>query len=156
MRKSVTTLMLATMLTGTLAAGPLYAHPASGGCRHGDHAMGVHGPGGGEHRFMHFADRLNLTQAQRTTIRAVFDKARPQMRTLRDRMRHDRRALHELMAAGKADPAQVRKLADAQGRNVAEMIVLRSGIHRRIQAVLTPEQRQHLQKMWGSHSHHWR
>jgi len=51
------------------------------------------------------------------------------------------------MRQGNAKEADVRKLADAQGKLKADMIVQRSKVHNAINAVLTPEQREQFQQM---------
>lgn len=85
-------------------------------------------------------DALDLTQEQREQIWSVMDEKRTQMRTYMVSTHEGRKQLHEAAAEGDYDAAQVRKLADAQGKAMADMIVLRTQTWAQIQSMLTPEQ----------------
>ena len=75
---------------------------------------------------------------------AIVDKARPQTRELRDRLIETHKQLRALTQQGTPKDSEVRKLADAQGKAIADMIVLRTKIRTDIRAVLTDAQRQQL------------
>lgn len=148
--KRLTTILLVSSLTvGSLAATTLIS--ASGGygyrdCPRGEHKMGrgfKHGGDGGffnERRF----ENLELSDEQRTQIRALVDESRPQMREFGDKMRDNRKELRTLVQGGSPDEAEVRKLADTQGDLKAEMIVLRTKVYSDIRTVLTEEQREQI------------
>jgi Spy/CpxP family protein refolding chaperone len=161
MKTSTKTLLLATVVAGGIAAAGVHAAPPGTGCGYGPgatgmgpHGMGFGGPGMGhgphrmepEARIEHMADILDLTKEQRDKVRAIVDKSTPQTCELRDKMTDNRKQLHTLMQQGNAKEADVRKLADAQGKLLADMIVQRTKVRNEINAVLSPEQREKLQQ----------
>jgi len=155
MKKSIRTLVIATAIAGGVAAGIAYAAPpgAGEGCAYGRQSMGM-GPGMGMGRhgmdsdshIDRMAGMLDLSKEQRDKVRAIVDKARPQTRALRDKLSENRTQLHALMQQDAVKEADIRKLADSQGKLIADMIVQRSKMRNEIHAVLTPEQREKLQQ----------
>jgi periplasmic protein CpxP/Spy len=150
MRRSTKALLAAAVLgvvsgTGIAFALPAFGmHDGAGGSR----AMGFYGRGYGgvDARIERLADRLDLSQTQRDALRAIVDKARPQMRALRDRLFANRRQLQLLAREAKPDETRIAQLADAQGRAIAELIVLRTKMDGAIRGVLTDEQRDRLER----------
>jgi protein CpxP len=156
MKKSIKTLLIGTAIVGSLAAGLALAMPPGGGenCMHGGHGMGFgqHGMDA-DSSVDRMAQRLDLTAEQRDKVRAIVDKARPQNRALRDKLAENRKQLHALTQQGTAQEAEIRKLADSQGKLIADMIVQRNKERGEINAVLTPEQREKLQQQFERHRH---
>ncbi len=142
MNSTAKTVLIAATLIGGMAATAAQAMPPHAGrtCGHGQHRFGS------EARINHLAERLELSAEQRDRVRAIVDKARPAMRAVRDKMRDNRQALRALIQQDKAGDADIRKLADARGKLVAEMTVLRARVKSDIHAVLTPEQRDKLKQ----------
>jgi Spy/CpxP family protein refolding chaperone len=154
MKKSIKTLLIGTALAGSVIAGLAYAMPPGGGesCQHAGHGMGFGHRGMDADSYIdRMAQRLDLTTEQRDKVRALVDKARPQTRALRDKMSENRKQLHALAVQGTAKESEVRKLADSQGKLIADMIVQRSKLRSEISAVLTPEQREQLQQRFKHH-----
>ena len=150
MNRSIKALLIAAAVTGFAGAGIAAANPAGDGknCARPHHVKGFrHHHGDDESRMERMAEVLGLTQEQRTTVRAIIDKARPQKRELRDKLRENRKQLNALVQAGTPNESEVRRIADAQGRTTADMIVLRTKVRTEINAVLTPEQREKMQNM---------
>jgi Spy/CpxP family protein refolding chaperone len=152
MNRTTKTLLLAATLAGGLATAAAYAvPPAAGPCGgYGARGAGFGGPGMGAGmgpggRIERMADMLDLTKEQRDKVRAIVDKARPETRALRDKLTDNRKQLQAATQQGGKD-AEVRKLADAQGKLMADMIVLRTRVHGEISAVLTPAQREQLEQ----------
>jgi Spy/CpxP family protein refolding chaperone len=157
MKSSIKALLVVMAVTGAAGAGLAHAFPPTGsqGCMHGAHSMGFagHDGYGDPDRFIdRMADSLNLTKAQRDSMRAIADKARPQTRELRDQLAENHKQLHALMRQNAPKESEVRQLADAQGRAMAEMIVLRTKVWTEIRGVLTDAQREQLQQMHPGHS----
>ena len=149
MRKPMRLLLIATVVTGAVAAGLAYAMPGGGErCHRDDNGMG-HGGMGAETRIDRMADALDLSQKQRDQVRGIVDKSRPSMRELRDRMHDNRKQLRALMQQDKAPEGEIRRLADIQGKAIADMIVLRAQMRTEIRSVLTPEQREKIQSHRG-------
>lgn len=115
-----------------LAALPAYAQPFPGG----------HRCGAGEHGVESMARHLDLSKAQRQALRDIEDKYRPRQREVRDRLDDTRQA----MAGLKAGDAKLREAADAHGKAVADMIVLRAQVREDMDQVLTDAQREKLRR----------
>lgn len=174
------TTMKISLISGLLASGIALANPASDtsaesaapapdkphACHHGKHGKhhSHHGHDGhhGHHRhgggfFMQrMADKLELTPEQRTSVKAVVEKSKPQMAEFREKMRANRKALRELARDGKADDAKVAALAQEKGTLVADMTIERTRMRSDIRAILTDTQRDKLKQMREQHrkEHH--
>lgn len=131
-------LIAAALVAASLVTVPAFARPhgGPGGCDDGHPGMGF-----GD-RVEHMARRLDLSKEQRDSLRAVEDKYRPQLRALRDRMMDNRKALADVAPGD----AKLRELADAQGKTMAEMIVLRAQIRAETDKVLTDAQREQMRQ----------
>lgn len=151
MKHTTTTVIISAVLAASMAAAvPAFARGMGpgGDCPHGGPAMsGMHGDP--DAHVEHMVRELNLDTKQRDAVRAISDKHRAEMRTLHDRMGENHKQLRALTAQGDADEAKVRALADAQGKDMADMIVLRTRIQAEIAKVLTPAQREQMQKQRG-------
>lgn len=151
MNKPTKTLLLAAVVAGGLGAGLVYAMPPGGGehCAH-DRGLsfGRHGMDS-EMRIDRMSEFLGLNAEQRRQVRAIVDKARPQSRNLRDKLRDNHQQLRALMQQDNPNGSDVRKLADAQGKLIADQIVQRTKMQSDIRAILTPEQRAKLQQRFG-------
>lgn len=149
MKHTTTTVIIAAVLAGSLAAAvPAFARDMGphGDCAHDGPGMtGMHG-GDPEAHIDHMVRALNLSATQRDAVRAIVDKHRAESRALHDRMADNHKQLRALTAQGDADAAKVRTLADAQGKNMADMIVLHARMQAEIDKVLTPAQREQMQK----------
>lgn len=102
------------------------------------------------------ADSLELTQEQRTSIKAVVEKSKPQMAGLKEKMQANRKTLRELTQDGKPDAAKVEALAREKGTLVADMTIERTRMRGDIRAILTDTQREKLKQMREQHrkEHH--
>lgn len=137
-RKALT---VAALVAGLMTASA-FAFPGRG-C-----SGGAHGQGWGDgHGIERMAQWLDLSAEQRTSVRAIEDKYRTQLRSLRDRMTDSRKALREATAQSEPDDTKVRMLADAQGKAMADMIVLRTRMLVEMQLVLTDAQRAKLRDL---------
>jgi Spy/CpxP family protein refolding chaperone len=157
MKKSIKTLLIVTAISGSVAAGFAYAMPPGGGeqCMQGGHRMGFgHRGMDSDFHIDRMAERLDLTTEQRDKVRAIVDKSRPQQRALRDKLSESRKQLRTLIQQGTAKESEVRKLADNQGKLIADKIVLRSKLQGEIYAVLTPVQREKMQQHFEHRGRH--
>jgi Spy/CpxP family protein refolding chaperone len=158
MKRPITTLLLGALLGGGLTlTGPSLANHPSGGAPGWGGVPFAHGALS-EERIDRMSRRLHLSQEQKTAVRAIVDKARPQLRALRDRLGEGRRALRALADKAPLDEQALHTLADSEGQAMADLIVLGTQMWSQIREVLTPEQREALQKQlrqrWG-HWGHW-
>jgi periplasmic protein CpxP/Spy len=157
MKKSIRTLLIGTAIAGSVAAGLAYAMPPGDGesCMHGGRGMGFgrHGMDS-DSQVDRMVERLDLTKEQRDKVRAIVDKTRPQTRELRDKLSENRKQLQTLTQKGTAKESEIRKLADNQGKLMADMIMQRSKVQGEINAVLTPEQREKMQQRFEHRGWH--
>jgi Spy/CpxP family protein refolding chaperone len=87
---------------------------------------------------------LNLTEAQRTQVRAVREAQRKDSQALRDRMRTARQQLRQAMRADVPDEAAVRSAAGAVAALRADQAALQARAKGQMMQVLTPEQQAQL------------
>ena|SRR5208337_61653 len=96
----------------------------------------------------HLMKKLNLTEAQKTQIKAIVSEERPKMKALFKQLQDGREQLAPLVKSGTFDEAKVRSIAKGMADNtVVEMIVTKARMKSRIWAVLTSEQRAKAEKL---------
>lgn len=96
--------------------------------------------GGGGHGGMMLRG-LDLTDEQKTQIKAIRQTSRDTVKPLREQMKANRQKLAQLSESGTFDEAQVQAIAAQQGSISAQMIVERERVKSQIMGVLTPEQK---------------
>lgn len=138
--------LLGASAVGTYAyAGQGHAGPCQGAKHEWSHHHGHRGfDGHGMHRLLH---KLDLTDQQRSQVRDIMQKSRPQYQTLRTQMRDNQRRLMQINPDDPNYTNVVSQVAQANGQVVTQMIQLRSQERADIYKVLTPEQKQKLQTM---------
>ena len=122
---------------------------------HGDGLPRKHFPG--PEMVEHIARALNLTDAQKTQVKTIFESARATSEPLHAKMDEVHKQLEAATANGQFDEAQVRALANQQGQIMADTIVEHERAKSKIYAILTPEQRtkaDQLHKHGGPHRRH--
>ena len=85
----------------------------------------------------------NLTQAQKDQLKQIGRSARDTLRNLRDEMIDIRMNLHDAID-DRADQATIRQLAEKQGGQLTQMILLRVEVRDKIIGVLTEAQQKQL------------
>lgn len=105
------------------------------------HEGGKRGRGGrGGHEFSErFAQKLNLSEAQKQQIKDAQTAFRNENKAFFDQTRDTRRQIREAKEAG--DAARVEQLKATAKSQHEQMKELRTAQHQRILALLTPEQR---------------
>ncbi len=144
-------LMLCAIAVISLASQPTLAHEFDGGesCHHGHFSMRGDSMGLGVlHRL---ADRLGISKEQRAALEDIVDKHRPELRQLRESISDNGGALRR----AQADDPKLPELAAAEGKSIADMIVLRKQIGAEVDSVLTDRQREKL-RMLERHAWHQR
>jgi periplasmic protein CpxP/Spy len=131
-RKHVASFLFAS----TVGLGLAPAAFAQEGPMHGP--MGMHG-GGHDHEMM--LRGLDLTEAQRDQIFKIHHDQAPAMREQMKQVRHAREDLMKSASADRFDETHARQAADALGKAVSAMAVMRAQTMNRVRAILTPEQR---------------
>uniref|UniRef100_A0A7C4AGH8 Periplasmic heavy metal sensor n=1 Tax=Fundidesulfovibrio putealis TaxID=270496 RepID=A0A7C4AGH8_9BACT len=103
---------------------------------------GVPGHGGPEKGLVRMLEDLNLTPEQKKQVAAILVENREQARTMRQSMKQAHEAMRKVMDTTPGDEAAVRKAAQAMGRIGEDMAVRLGSVKARIDAVLTPEQKE--------------
>ena len=100
-------------------------------------AMADHHGGKNDRQLDRMAHHLEMDDAQKALVKAVFDEYQPQIKALRQESREVRKALREAAESG----GDIEDLAATQGDLMAQMIVLRNTMKSRVDELLTEEQR---------------
>jgi Spy/CpxP family protein refolding chaperone len=82
----------------------------------------------------------SLSAEQRNQLRELQRSQRNTMRSMRNAMSDNHRSMNDAMEDG-ADSATIQKLAEARGAAVATMTMHRAEMQKKVDAILTPEQR---------------
>ena len=114
-----------------LGAASLFAAQtaAAGGHRHG-----------GRGAFL--SSFLNLTPAQQTQAKSIFQDARQSGQPIRQQLKQTRQSLRAAVQAN--NTAQIQQLATAEGSQVGELAAIRSTAMAKVYQILTPDQQQKL------------
>ncbi len=106
------------------------------GChdRDGDH-RGRH-----RHPFAKLAKNLGLSEKQKSQIKDIFAKSRPQAKPLLDKLVTEKRALRTLVQSGTADESAIRSQAAKVAGIEADLAVRRAQVSKQVRALLTPDQ----------------
>ena len=96
------------------------------------------------HGWSHLADRLNLSEEQRQSMKAINEKYRPELHDLRQQLMDNRAALAKMDATD----VRLHEQAEAQCKISTRMIIARKNMRSEMDKVLTDEQRQKLKMMF--------
>jgi Spy/CpxP family protein refolding chaperone len=111
---------------------------------HGGKGFGKHGRNQGAFG-AHFAEKLNLSDAQKAQIRDLNKSFREQNKTFFEQVRQTRQDARAAKQAG--DAARLDSLKGTMEAQRAQMKQLRDGQKQRVLSILTPEQRQQFEAM---------
>jgi Spy/CpxP family protein refolding chaperone len=147
--KSLKTTAYISIALAALLVLPAIALAGPGKWGHGH--RGPHGdPGPGEMLRM-LAAHLELSEEQRAQVRALAEEHRESTRALRDRIRDARRSLHETIQADDYSEDAIRAAAAVLAAAEADMAVARASHRKDFEALLTPEQKEELQRIKDEH-----
>ncbi len=97
---------------------------------------------GAENFEARMAKILKLTDTQKTQIKALLDAERESVEPLREKMHQSRELLKQLADVTVFDEAAVRALAVGQSQIEVELIVSHTRTLNKVNALLTPDQRE--------------
>ena len=97
--------------------------------------------------YARFAEKLNLTDAQKAQIKQITEASRTKNQPLRENMKSIRQQLEAATADGQFNEAQVQALATQQANLSAQMIVEGERTKAQMYQVLTPEQQAQMKQM---------
>ena len=89
----------------------------------------------------HISRELNLSDAQKTQVKAILDAERAATDPLEAKSEEIHKQIEATVVNGQFDEAQVRTLANQAGQLNADMMVEHIRAHSKIFSILTPEQR---------------
>lgn len=144
-----------TVLTASMVVLGLLGLPALSRASDGDysrwsgHPHGDSADAGETHGWSRLADRLNLSEEQRRSMKVINEKYQPELRNLRQQLVDNRAAI------AKMDVADIRlkELAEAQCKAHTSMIIARKNMRAEMDKVLTDEQRKKLKTMFERDGH---
>ena len=123
---------------------------ADGSRRHGwgGRGWGHHGPLG------YVAHELNLSDAQRSQIKSMWQAERPTVASLVQELASESKEMDSATAQGNLDESKVQAIAARQGETIAKLLIEKERFKSEVYtSVLNPEQRikaDELQKVWHS------
>lgn len=97
---------------------------------------------------------LNLTDAQRQQIHAIFQKSRQDSQALRTKMGDLHKEMHALITSGTYTDAKAREIAQKYEPVFADMAVHATHTMNEVRSVLTPEQRAKADEMAAKRGGH--
>ena len=86
-------------------------------------------------------DYLDLTDAQRTQMKAILTKEKPTIQPLMQQLKQGHQQMRQLEEAGAFDEAKVRAVATQQSQAMTELMVQTARIKSEMMQVLTPDQK---------------
>ena len=137
---------LAVMLGSALAKSQTTDAPPAPPTRAHFHEYGMEG-----HRMAFFASQLNLTDDQKTQMKAVMQKEHPAMKPLFQQSRQIDQQLRQYVE-GPYDEAKVRALATQKAQVEVELTVAHTRIHNEMFQLLTPDQQAKLKEIEANHA----
>jgi Spy/CpxP family protein refolding chaperone len=148
MRKHIS---LGFILASALAATTVAIAAPSGqnaapdaGQSHGWHGHGHHGDRGDRGMGL---DKLNLTDAQKASVKQIMHGSMSQNKSQRDALRQQRDAFHSMTPDQVGYQAAATRMAQAEGDAMQQRVLQRATIEAKIYAVLTPTQKAQLATM---------
>jgi Spy/CpxP family protein refolding chaperone len=112
--------------------------------------MHSHEFGMGPHMMGFMAKKLNLTDDQKTQMKAVFEKEHPTIKPLMQQQRQIDLQLRQYVE-GTFDQAKVQALAAQKAQIQAQLTVQETRIHNELYQLLTPDQQSQLKQMEAQH-----
>jgi len=113
--------------------------------------MHGHGMGMGMEGHMHFlAAKLNLTDDQKTQMKAIMQKEKPTMQPLHQQERQIDQQLRQYVE-GNFDQAKVAALAAQKAQIQAAITVEQTRMHSELYQLLTSDQKAHLKQIEADH-----
>lgn len=117
-------------------------------------AEDARGPLGRGELLQRAAEKLGLTAEQRAAIKDVLLAEKDTLKDLLRRLHEARKSLREAIRAEDATEATVRAAAARVAAVEADLAVVRHKLHRRINPILTPEQREQVAQ-WEARVDEW-
>jgi protein CpxP len=105
------------------------------------------GRGFREGGLMRLAEKLNLSEEQKTQIKTILEDSKTRIKPLMGTMRENRKQAETLGTDGVFNEEQVNQIANTQSETMKQLFIEKEKTKAQIFAVLTPEQRAEAAKM---------
>lgn len=151
----ILTLSALALALAALSASMVAAQPGHHGRRFG----GFHDGPLGEFMMERIADRLDLSDEQRTELSAIREVYRPEAELLGETLRVARKQLDDQILADGFDESAIREAAERSATVHADLAVLRARIHTEVLQVLTEDQiaeAREMREKFRSFAEEWR
>ena len=143
---------LAVLLGSVIAKSQTTTYAPPPPSMHG-HEFGMGGPGMGGPRMEFLARQLNLTDDQKTQMKAIAEKERPTMQPLRQQERQIDQQLRQYVE-GKYDATSVQNLAAQKAQIQTQLTVAETQLLNQLYQVLTEDQKAQLKQIETNHEAH--
>ena len=104
-------------------------------------------------RAEHLASELELNETQRSAVEQLTEQAQDQARPYARQMMEQRKAMRALKNAETFDESAVRAQAAKGAAIMTELMVIRARCEVEVQKLLSPQQREKIEKMHDYHRH---
>jgi Spy/CpxP family protein refolding chaperone len=94
------------------------------------------------HQHGQLAAALNLTDAQKTQMKSIFQASRQSAQPVRQQLKQTRQSLQAAVKAG--DSNQIQQLAATEGTELGQLAAIHASARAQMFKMLTPEQQQKL------------
>jgi Spy/CpxP family protein refolding chaperone len=95
-----------------------------------------------------FVQQLNLTDAQKSEMKSIFQEARQASQPVRQQLKQTRQSMQAAVQAGNSD--QIQQLSATEGTEMGQLAAIRASAHAKMFKMLTPEQQQKLSTLQAS------
>ncbi len=107
-----------------------------------------------DHMLGFYSDKLDLSSTQRDQMKAIWEKEKPALQPLMQKMRENHDAMKALEASGPFDEAKTRALAKKGAQTMIELQVQHARIKSEMMQLLTPDQKTKLTQLESEHESH--
>lgn len=132
MKKSI----IAILAIVVLGLGAVFIFAQKGRMRHGGFGDGFGGRG-----FARMAQKLNLSDEQKSQVKTIMEDSKTRVKPLMESLRENRKQAENLGQDGAFNEEQVNQIADSQSETMKQLFIEKEKTKAQIFAVLTPEQR---------------
>ena len=89
----------------------------------------------------HLTRVYNLTDAQQTQLKAMWESEKPNILPLLQQLAQGQKEMHAATANGTFDEAKVNQIAQQQSQTIASLLVQKEKLQSKFYQILTPDQR---------------
>jgi len=133
--------LIAILITAALGIGAVLIFAQKG------NREGFGGRGFGGRGFERIAQKLNLTDEQKTQVKTILEDSKTRVKPLMESMRENHKQAENLGLDGTFNEEQVNQIANTQAETMKQLFIEKEKTKAQIFAVLTPEQRTEAAKL---------